>query len=160
MKTFKIILVILLTICTSLLNAQESVLTSGGEANGTGGTVSYSLGQIVYTTNTGVNGSNAQGVQQPYEISVVTSINESNVINLVCELFPNPTKDYVKLIINSINIRNLAYQLCDANGKDIESKKIINIESIISMLGLVPSTYFLKIYENKKPVKTFKIIKN
>jgi hypothetical protein len=46
------------------LSAQESVNGSGGDATGTGGTSSYSIGQVVYTTATGTNGSVAQGVQQ------------------------------------------------------------------------------------------------
>ena len=56
------------------LHAQESPTAAGGEATGTGGTSSYSVGQVVYTTATGTNGSLAQGVQQPYEISVTNSI--------------------------------------------------------------------------------------
>jgi hypothetical protein len=43
---------------------------AGGEATGSGGSVSYSVGQVVYTTNTGINGSVAQGVQQPYEFQM------------------------------------------------------------------------------------------
>ena len=51
------------------LQAQESPTATVGEATGTGGTASYSVGQVVYTTTTGTNGSVAQGVQQPFEIS-------------------------------------------------------------------------------------------
>ena len=61
------------------LHAQESVNSSGGEATGTGGTASYSVGQVVYTTATGTNGSVAQGVQQPYEISTTVGINETSI---------------------------------------------------------------------------------
>ena len=50
------------------LQAQESPTAAGGEATGSGGTASYSIGQVVYTTNTGTNGSVAQGVQQPFVI--------------------------------------------------------------------------------------------
>ena len=57
------------------LQAQQSPTATGGEATGTGGTASYSVGQVVYTTNTGTNGSMAQGVQQPYEISTTVGIN-------------------------------------------------------------------------------------
>ena len=39
------------------------------------------VGQVVYITSTGINGSVAQGVQQPYEISVITGVNET-AINL------------------------------------------------------------------------------
>lgn len=143
-----------------ILNAQESIVTTGGEASGTGGTASYSYGQVVYTTNIGVSGSNAQGVQQPYEISVVTSVDELKDINFQCNLFPNPTDNYVQLKIENLKIENLIYRLCDANGKEIENKKILNNETVISMVSLVPSAYFLKIYKNKKAIKTFKIIKN
>lgn len=54
------------------INAQETVLSSGGNATG-GGSVSYSVGQIVYNAYPGTNdNSEAQGVQQPYESSIET----------------------------------------------------------------------------------------
>ncbi len=37
------------------LHAQETVSTTGGDATGTGSTTSYTIGQVVYTTNTGNN---------------------------------------------------------------------------------------------------------
>ena len=74
------------------VNGQESINTSGQNATGTGGSASYSLGQVVYTTYSGTNGSVAQGVQQPYEISVVLGIEYTN-INLIMTVSPNPTKD-------------------------------------------------------------------
>ena len=65
------------------LQAQEAVLASGGDTSGSGGSISYSVGQVVYTTNTGTSGySVAEGVQQPYEISVVTSLDKSINIKL------------------------------------------------------------------------------
>lgn len=36
-----------------LAKAQESTNASGGDATGSGGTVAYSVGEIVYTTNAG-----------------------------------------------------------------------------------------------------------
>ena len=47
--------------------AQESVNAAGGDATGMGGTASYSVGQVVYTT-IGENGTTvAQGVQQAFD---------------------------------------------------------------------------------------------
>ena len=89
----KIMSVALLFFGLGGLHAQESVNGSGGEATGTGGTASYSLGQVVYTTNTGTNGSVVQGVQQPYEISTTLGINETS-INLELSVYPNPTNNY------------------------------------------------------------------
>jgi len=51
------------------LQAQVAIPASGGNATGTGGTVSYSVGQVFYTINTGTTGFIVQGVQQPFEIS-------------------------------------------------------------------------------------------
>ena len=34
-----------------MVHAQESVVSSGGDASGSGGSVAYSLGQVVYTAN-------------------------------------------------------------------------------------------------------------
>ena len=38
------------------LHAQESVPATGGDGSGSGGSTSYTIGQVVYTTNTGGNG--------------------------------------------------------------------------------------------------------
>jgi hypothetical protein len=46
------------------------------------------------------------------------------------------------------------------NGKLLESKKITGNQTSIVMSNLVPATYFVKVTESNKEVKTFKIIKN
>ena len=38
---------------------QQSVNSSGADANGNGGTASYSIGQVVYTTHTGNGGTSS-----------------------------------------------------------------------------------------------------
>ena len=45
------------------LYAQETVPATGGDATGSGGSASYSVGQMVYTTNTG-SGTVTQGVNK------------------------------------------------------------------------------------------------
>jgi hypothetical protein len=67
---------------TFKLSAQQSTNTAGGNATGTGGTVSFSVGQINYTTNIGTGGSACQGVQQPYEIYAVTSVDDAKDLNI------------------------------------------------------------------------------
>ena len=139
------------------LYAQESPIATGGEATGTGGTASYSVGQIVYTTATGSNGSVAQGVQQPYEIQVVTGVNETS-INLEMSVYPNPTTNYLTLLTESS--KNLSFQLIDLQGKVIESKNVVNNSTNISLEGQPAATYFLNVTKNNQIVKTFKVIKN
>ena len=139
------------------LHAQETVTTTGGEATGTGGTASYSVGQVVYTTATGTNGSVAQGVQQPYEISVTIGIKETS-INLELSVYPNPTTDYLTLKVDDFETLN--FQLIDLQGKVIANKKVTNATTIIKMEELAKALYFLNVTKNNQLIKTFKIIKN
>ncbi|MDA3816438.1 MAG: T9SS type A sorting domain-containing protein [Prolixibacteraceae bacterium] len=163
-KRLKLSAVLLLGLGLTGLQAQESVNATGGNASGSGGSASYSVGQVVYTTNTGTTGSVAQGVQQPYEISIVSGIEETNSIILKCSAYPNPTTDFLTLNVENYDNENLSYQLFDISGKLIENKKLTSNEITISMANLVSSMYFLKVVQTKhassqQEIKTFKIIK-
>ena len=141
------------------INAQEATVSSGGNASGAGGSVSYSVGQVVYTTNTGTTASVAQGVQQPYEISS-NGIIEIMGMNIQFVAYPNPTMDNITLMVENPMGGNYSYLLIDLNGKAL-SKAIINDkETKIDMSNLADATYFLTIMNDKKELKTFKIIKN
>ena len=155
----KTVVLLLLYFGIITAKAQQATTAAGGNATGSGGSVAFSVGQIVYTTNTGTTGSVAQGVQQPYEISIVLGI-EDNLINLDMQAYPNPTTNYLQLVIGSENIHNLTYQLFDIAGKLIENKKITKSIEIIHMENLPSASYFLTVTNNIKEIKTFKIIKN
>lgn len=157
-KKAKLTAIVILALGLSGLQAQEAIPASGGNSKSSGGSVSYSVGQIVYKTNTGINGSVAQGVQQPYEIFIISGLNE--IIQLSISAYPNPTNEILNLNVGDYDKTNLSYQLYDLNGKLLENKKIEKSEIIIQMKNLVPSTYFLKVTNNNKEVKTFKITKN
>ena len=159
-KRLKLSAVLLLGLGLTGVQAQTSVNATGGDASGGGGSVSYSVGQVVYTTHTGTSGSVAEGVQQPYEISVVTGLEEAQSINLSVTAYPNPTTDYLTLRIDEFEISNLSFQLYDMNGKLLQNEKITGNQTSIVMSNLLPATYFVKVIRGNKEVKTFKIIKN
>ncbi len=144
-KIIKLNALLLLVIGLTGLKAQTSINTTGGNASGSGGSTSYSVGQLVYTTNTGTNGSIAQGVQQPYEISVVTEIEGSQEIKISIGAYPNPTNNYLTLSINKVEISNLFYQLYDFNGKLLQNQKITGNITNIVLSNLVSAQYFLKV---------------
>ena len=140
------------------LHAQESPTAAGGEATGTGGTASYSVGQVVYTTNTGTNGSVAQGVQQAYEIYNV-GIKETE-LNISLSIFPNPTAANLTLQISDYNNEKVSYQLYDMRGKLLNNGKIVAQQTKIEMTSLPTAAYYVNVVnqENQK-VQSFKIIK-
>jgi hypothetical protein len=142
------------------IHAQETVTSSGGNASGGGGSVSYTVGQVAYTSNKSSTGTVSQGVQQPYEILVVTGLEEANGINLEFSVYPNPTTDFLKLKVENYILENLIYQLYDANGSLIQNGKIMGKETVIKTGDLTPAAYYLRISDNEKEIKTFKIIKN
>jgi hypothetical protein len=144
------------------LHAQESPTAAGGEATGTGGSSSYSLGQVVYTTATGTNGSVAQGVQQPYEISIITGVKETT-IHLEMNVYPNPTTNYLTLKVDastSLSNQQLSYQVIDLQGKVIKNKKVSSTTTSINVERLPKAIYFLKVTKDNQLIKSFKIIKN
>jgi hypothetical protein len=161
-KKMKLCFIFLLGIGLTGLRAQTGIPATGSNASGSGGTVSYSVGQVFYTTKGTIGSTStvAEGVQQPWEISIVTGIEEARGITLQCTVSPNPTADFINLTVDNYKTENLTYQLYDINGKLLENEKVQGSQTVISMKALATATYLLKVTDNNKEVKTFKIIKH
>lgn len=156
---------LLLGISQSNLQAQEIIPSSGGNTSGSGGSISYTIGQIAYKNNFGTNYSITEGVQQPYEILAVTTTAKAIDINLSVVAFPNPTSDILMLNIQNIENSKLQYQLFNMLGKLLENKRITTNQTKIDMSNLAPAIYFLKVIQtpnefNTQEIKTIKIIKH
>lgn len=156
-QTFFILFITMISITSSY--SQESIVIAGGNATGTGGSSSYSIGQVAYTTLPGSDGSISQGVQQPYEINTLGN-DEFTGINLLMTAYPNPTVDVLNLVVVNDELDNLSYNLYDMTGKIIsKNSKITTSETSVSMHELNQGIYFLAVDKNNKTIKTFKIIK-
>ena len=138
--------------------AQDTGNASGGDASGSGGTVAYSIGQIVYTYESGTNGNTNQGVQQPYEIYSVGIDESMTTISLIT--YPNPTTDYLVLEFTDYSNEKMEYHLIDLNGKTIIKNSISSSKTKIDLNTYSKGIYFIKIIKELKEIKTFKIIKN
>lgn len=138
--------------CT--VTAQQNTVTTGGDASGTNGSVSYTIGQIdyVYVEN-GSNSANA-GVQQPYEFFIVGL----NDLNYITALYPNPTYDELNLKIE--NPENMTFRIFDASGRLILEKASLTSENIISVTSWAKGNYNLQLFSNGETVETVKIIKH
>jgi len=140
--------------------AQEALPATGGDAIGSGGTVSYTVGQAAYTAN-GTNGSVTLGVQQSYVVSTILGVELTN-INLEVLAYPNPTTDYLILKIGDVVFASqsgLNYQLYDIQGRLLKHNKIVDNNTTIKMKGMQTATYILRIVNDHSTLKTFKIIK-
>ena len=142
------------------LHAQVVIPVSGGNGTGTGGSVSYTVGQVVYTTVVGTNGSVEQGIQQPYKISIITGLEGTEKITLQYSAYPNPTTHSVTLKVEDFKTIELTYQLYDLTGKQLENKKVKANETSIDLSDLTEAIYLLKLIDNNREVKIFKIFKS
>jgi len=140
------------------IQAQETIPTSGGEATGSGGTVSYSVGQLLSNMNIGSNGTVTQGVQQTIEF-VVLSNPELIALTLSAVTYPNPTTDYIVLSLTDATLTDLSYAMFDLQGRLVTKAKVEQEATQIAMKNLAIGVYILKINQNSQELKTFKIIK-
>ena len=157
-KRLKLGSVLLLAFGLTEMQAQQSINTSGGNATGSSGTVSYSVGQVAYMAHAGTTGSVAQGVQHAFEIFNLDleEVESSNVSVLV---YPNPTAEFLTLEVKDLDHSTLGYQLYDLQGRLLKSEPMTDQKTKVDMRTLPSATYFIKMSQGKTTIQSFKIIK-
>ena len=139
-------------------SAQSSINTAGGDAEGIGGSVSFSVGQVTYTSNSSTTGKISKGVQQAYEIYSLDLAEEKQTVFLC--LYPNPTFDRIILDFNSTESLNYTVQLTDIQGRLLQQIQIHKNNSEIDLIDLPSASYFIVLTQEKSVIKTFKIVKS
>ncbi|GAB1451543.1 hypothetical protein MASR2M47_15990 [Draconibacterium sp.] len=141
--------------------AQQSASATGGNIIGTSGSVSFTVGQVGSQYLSSADGTVSQGVQQPYEIFVVTAIDEASGISLDIQVYPNPVQDFLKLKIQGLNAETLIWEMYDLTGKMLGSNVISGTETLIPVSHYTAGTYLFSVTnKNNRQFKTYKIIKN
>ena len=142
------------------IHAQHAVLASGGDASGEGGTVAYSIGQVVYKNVKSGAGEVSQGVQQAY-LSIMVS-NDEPALVFQAGLYPNPVQSDLQLQLSSeksFDLTNFTYTLYDLSGMELTNGKIENEVTNISVADKSEGVYFLELRHETNPIQTFKVIK-
>ncbi len=141
------------------LQAQNIFTSSGGDVTGSGGSVSYSVGQAFYHTHSAGAGSVAEGVQQPFEIFIITSADDLISDKIHLRAFPNPVITQLTLSVAQGHYTDVSYRLMDMHGQLIRSERIPDGDTAINMDFLRPGTYFLLVFDQDRMAGAFKIIK-
>ena len=142
--------------CSS--HAQVSLGTTGGDLSGNGGGVSYSVGQYLSAVRVGDMTTLQLGVQQAFEISVVTSTDEE-LLALNPIVFPNPSRGRIYLKLNQNYHQSYQYRLLDLQGKVLEQARLAENINSIDLTSYAAQVFFISIYHQERMLKTFKIIK-
>lgn len=140
------------------LAAQRNAVAAGGEAVGSIGEVSYSIGQIDFTTSSNASITLSQGVQQTYDIQIMAGI-DIKEIDLRMVVYPNPAVTNLILSISSDLLTEMRYELFDLKGALVLTDRIYNSETILNLQNLDIGCYTLRVLQQSKGLKTFKIIK-
>lgn len=160
MKRHTLVLVFLLS-GTALCGiwAQDTVLSSGGDATASPGSVSYSIGQVAYTSQSSLAGIVNAGVQQPIEVIMVGS--EEPLSGVTIGIFPNPSKDYLVLELSGEDMvhRQFSFSLYDLYGKLLLREHIAGRSVTVPLEAYTHGMYLLKVSHNNDVIKTFKVIK-
>lgn len=143
---------------SSFTHAQQAFSATGGDASGSGGAVSYTVGQVVYTTKTDSTGTLNEGVQQTYTIEPVDGINEQ-LLAMEITLFPNPSNALINLQIEDVKSTSLSFTLTDITGKRLLEKVIISNITPINLEQYASGTYFIKVVDGESRSRSFKVIK-
>jgi hypothetical protein len=157
-KIHKIKFVLIFILLANKILAQESPVSSGGNIINSEGSVSFTIGQIFYSSNSFSNITVEQGIQHAY--SIVPLVNDefiSSTLNI--QVFPIPTIDKIKLNIKDIDLTDFNYSLFNINGQLISKSSITLTESTIDMQNLPSGIYLLKISRSNFEIKKFNIIK-
>lgn len=150
-------ILISLFLSASNFYAQNNTVSSGGNAQGFNGSVSYSIGQVFYMSTEGENGSINQGVQQPFDSEIITGIEHQEI---TLEIYPNPASNELRLNILEDNHAELRAELLDATGKIIQEKKSLNAKNIFAITDVSDGMYIVAIYKQNVLMKSYRIIKS
>lgn len=137
--------------------AQSNTVTAGGDASGSGGSVSYTIGQIDYMHAEGSGGSYNQGVQQPYEFYQNAGIGENDL--LVTQVYPNPTFESIVLKLSD-SAGDANFYLTDSRGRLVREGHADAGSTVIPMADLSAGEYLLTVHNTTLKSQTIKIIKH
>lgn len=143
---------------TLTLHAQRNTVAAGGDAAGSGGSVSYSIGQVDFLSMSTVEGSVSQGVQQPYEIFSM-DLQEVQGLELTLTAYPNPAKEDLWLQVRDAQGLPVVWMLNDVSGRALAVDVLKADRMPIPITGLPPALYILQVRRAGELVKSFRIIK-
>ena len=142
--------------CTFDSFGQNAVSTTGGHIKSSGGSTSFTVGQVAYVLKKGNGSYLNEGVQQVYT-KKTTPIEELVYLKEV-QLYPNPTQETMTLILSSMADVQVRYTIMDYLGKEIKNGNILSEKSDISLRDLPAGSYYISL-KSKKEIRIFKIVK-
>ncbi len=148
-----IILLLALGLCFNSI-AQQSSVTTGGLLENSNGSVSFSVGQVIYSNKEISSARENQGVQQPYFALVEL---EDKLLDAGITVFPNPTNTIVYIRSKDFNLFQADYRVFSPDGRLLKYGQL-DYDNKINLSEMSPGCYVLKI-DHSDGYKSLNIIK-
>lgn len=139
-------------------NLHTSINVTGGDISSEEGSVSFSIGQVYYSSHNGKKNYVTEGIQQPLIISI-PPIDKKEEDSFKVVAYPNPVTNYLIIEASSYTNRSLSYHLMDLNGRLLKEARIGKSGAQVDVSKLSVAMYLLRISDNCKFIKTIKILK-
>lgn len=160
MKRKKLVPLIGMSLLTLGVAGQRGTVAAGGDAFGSTGKVSYSVGQIEYNAiSTSSDGAVYQGIQQAYEITDATGISESELSQGIT-LYPNPASDVLYLKFELSRLVSPRFAVMSVDGKLLLFGEVTQNFEQLNLESLTKGVYLVNVYSSEKLIKSFNLIKN
>jgi hypothetical protein len=127
--------------------------------NNAGGSLNYPVCKGDYISRKNMDRNTPNSIQQSYEVYVIAGEGIFG-INLSPAVYPNSMTDLLTLNVKNVSSQKMSFILSDFQGKIIRKEKITENETTILMAALNKSTYHVKVLNDNKEIKIFKIVKN
>jgi hypothetical protein len=137
----------------------DVITTAGDYFEQSSGSLSITIGEPIIETFGISDGYLTQGFQQPHYWMLSIEEQDRTDINIIA--YPNPTHDFLQLMVVGNEINNYYYQVFSLSNQLIkEGELILNQNFTMDLSSFSPSTYLLKVYNAEySQVKIFRIIK-
>jgi hypothetical protein len=136
----------ILILCSIFLGIQsltaQQFFSNGASVQTPEGSVSFSLGQIVYTYSTDNQYTQYNGVQQVWEIGLVYS--DNSYLNLDVKIYPNPCSDNIWINIEGAAQNTVTYEIINPKGEVLQVGELNAYNEKIYISDLPPSLYLVR----------------
>jgi len=139
-------------------NLHSSINATGGDISSEEGSISYSIGQVFYSSYSGEENYVSEGIQQPI-IIYITPVDKEEKEDFKAVAYPNPAVNYLRIVASTYENRSLSYHLLDLNGRLLKEDQIGESGAKVDISRLSAAIYLLRISDNGQHIKTIKIIK-
>ena len=139
----------LLTIFVAFLmgysvKAQSNIVTAGGNATNSTGSVSYSIGQIDLQYHSSADYSVSEGIQQVYAFDTVMSV-DGVQHDFQISIWPNPSADEMNIEYTTSYELPLSLTVTDVKGAVIASQSVTQGQYSFDVNTWAAGTYYVSL---------------